>query len=445
MVKGAIHPNGSNFRRAARLDVVARVRRLCETKLLEQRPKWLEWCERVPPIENHSLNLQARTIRSPYPQMVRFLLNKYPDLRFQDCYVDGNDWSAGNDSYRADHPVMQFVARQLELMRSEGLSKKDAFIRTEALFRHRREHLEREQKVMMALALDAGLAPMFATGKAFLEAEKCKGEAAHLNNIRRQLREMREEATPYKPGDAVLFRDRQEGASHGSFRRGRVESVEGGSVVVAFPDGPSRPVRADSPELQRDRVALQRARVSKERARMAELDQERATLVNSSIFAREPVRAKIEDLPPDERAATSDPGEEKEEKKEGEDTGDEGAKMRGESEAPLEPGTRAPSDAPKPEAGLEDEIYRTGRRVVATSPARKKATDLSPWMLSTLENDAQGERDGERRAQERAGAEEEQDDWKPGSAATLRKRQHTPRADDDAEDEGTGGGRHGGP
>ena len=25
----------------------------------------------------------------------------------QDCYVDGNDWSAGNDAYRDDHPVMQ--------------------------------------------------------------------------------------------------------------------------------------------------------------------------------------------------------------------------------------------------------------------------------------------------------------------------------------------------
>ena len=44
----------------------------------------------------------------------------------QDCYVDGNDWSAGNDAYRDDHPVMQFVGKQLEIMRMEGTSKKEA-------------------------------------------------------------------------------------------------------------------------------------------------------------------------------------------------------------------------------------------------------------------------------------------------------------------------------
>lgn len=187
----AIHPNGSNHRRVPRLDVVARVRRLCETGLLKERPPWLEWCERVPPLENHSLSFQARTIRNPYPQMVNYLLKKHPDLRFQDCYVDGNDWSAGNDTYRDDHPVMQFVARQLDIMRTEGVSKKEAFRRTEELFRQRREHLEREQKVMMAFSMQDGLFPMFATGRAYLEAEKCNAEAAQLNRIRTELRKMR--------------------------------------------------------------------------------------------------------------------------------------------------------------------------------------------------------------------------------------------------------------
>jgi len=160
-------------------------------ELLKQRPRWLEWCERIPPMENHNLQLQARTVRNPYPQMVNFLLKKYPDLRFQDCYVDGNDWSAGNDAYRDDHPVMQFVGRQLETMRTEGVSKKKAFARTEDMFRDRRESLEREQKVMMAMALDAGFKPMFTTGRAYLQAEAARAEEAHLENIRNSLRGMK--------------------------------------------------------------------------------------------------------------------------------------------------------------------------------------------------------------------------------------------------------------
>mmetsp|Transcript_40846 Transcript_40846/g.89363 ORF Transcript_40846/g.89363 Transcript_40846/m.89363 type:complete len:381 (+) Transcript_40846:41-1183(+) len=194
MVRGAIHPNGSNFRRAARLDVVARMRKLCDMKLIEKRPQWLEWCERVPPMENHNLNLQTRTVRNPYPRMVEFLLKKYPDLRFQDCYVDGNDWSCGNDTYRDDHPAMQFVARQLDLMRRKGLSKKQAFAETEEMFRDRRERLEREQKVMMAMALDSGVTPMFTTGRAYLEVQKANAEVAHLKKIRMELRKMRDYA-----------------------------------------------------------------------------------------------------------------------------------------------------------------------------------------------------------------------------------------------------------
>ncbi|CAE7461254.1 N6AMT2 [Symbiodinium natans] len=192
MPKAAIHPNGSNFRRAAKLDVVARVRMLTQMGLLKERPRWLEWCQRVPPMENHNLHLQARTIRNPYPQMVDFLLKKYPDLRFQDCYVDGNDWSAGNDSYRDDHPVMQFVAQQLKLMREEGLTKREAFKRTEDIFRERRETLEREQKVMMAMmAVEKGFKPMFSTGRAYLEVEMARTESKHLEKIIGELRKQR--------------------------------------------------------------------------------------------------------------------------------------------------------------------------------------------------------------------------------------------------------------
>lgn len=298
MVKGAIHPNGANFRRTARLDVVARVRRMTETKLLE-RPKWLEWCERVPPMENHSLNLQARNIRSPYPQMVNFLLKKYPDLRFQDCYVDGNDWTAGNDSYRADHPVMQFVAKQLDFMRTEKLNKREAFERTEECFRQRREDLEQEQKVMMALALDAGLAPMFSTGKAYLQSEVCKAEAAHLNNIRRQLRELRKDAfpSPLSEGEAVLCREAPteegvEGAVR-PFRRAAVVAVDDGQVTVEFFDGSTRQLAADSRELRQNNVAV-------ERNRMKQQDDMRSKLVRSSILGEE--AEELEEVEPVERA-----------------------------------------------------------------------------------------------------------------------------------------------
>mmetsp|Transcript_12992 Transcript_12992/g.22549 ORF Transcript_12992/g.22549 Transcript_12992/m.22549 type:complete len:346 (-) Transcript_12992:33-1070(-) len=200
MVKGACHPNGSNFQRVARLDVVNRVRRLSEVGLLKERPKWLNWCERVPPMENHNLQLQTRTVRSPYPQMVNFLLKKYPDLRFQDCYVDGNDWSRGNDAYRDDHPVMQFVGKQLEIMRMEGTSKKEAFRRTEEHFRERRRTLETEQKLMMAMAVKAGFQPMFCTGRAYLEVEKARLESTHLKKI---IGVLRKESAALRPAEEV--------------------------------------------------------------------------------------------------------------------------------------------------------------------------------------------------------------------------------------------------
>mmetsp|Transcript_50114 Transcript_50114/g.92491 ORF Transcript_50114/g.92491 Transcript_50114/m.92491 type:complete len:228 (-) Transcript_50114:56-739(-) len=194
MPKGAIHPNGTNFIRRSRLDIVARGRRLVQTGLLDRKQaRWLEWCERVPPMENENLHLQARKIRNPYVQMVKFLLNKYPDLRFQDCYVDGNDWSVGNDAYRDDHPVMQFVARQLELM-NKGVAKKEAFQIVEEQFRERRMHLEREQKILMAMAAEENYVPMFqmhTTGKAYLAVVKAQEEMEHLQKIHKRLRDMR--------------------------------------------------------------------------------------------------------------------------------------------------------------------------------------------------------------------------------------------------------------
>merc|ERR1740121_2990709 len=99
---------------------------------------------------------------------------------------------------------------------------------------------------MMALAMDANLSPMFATGAEYLQAEQCKAEAAHLNNIRRQLREMRRQAMPniFGVGDLVLCREppaakevehpEGDGDRPGPFRRALVTKVEDGSIKVQF-------------------------------------------------------------------------------------------------------------------------------------------------------------------------------------------------------------------
>lgn len=278
MSKGAIHPNDSNFRKVARLDVVSRVRILHHQNLLRERPKWLEWCERVPPMENHNLLLQARTVRNPYKQLIGHLLKKYPDLRFQDCYVDGNDWTTGCDAYRNDHPVMQFVGRQLEFM-NQGMSKKEAFKLTEEIFRERREHLEQEQKVMMAKAVDAGFTPMFTTGRAYLEAEKVKAEVAHLEKIRSLLRRSRRdrelEGEEASPEQAALQEERRQrvrlmelsrrGAVKEELRAEPEHEAEAGAPepkplpepIFTEPDEPAKQTPAPSPERERPTTPVQ--------------------------------------------------------------------------------------------------------------------------------------------------------------------------------------------
>merc|ERR1712232_678371 len=118
------------------------------------RPQWLTWAERVPPMELHNFQLQDKRIRNPYPSLIRHLLRKYPDLRFHDCFTDGNDWQTGNDVYRSDHPVMQFVARQQQLLnRNPTMTKQEAFQQVEKQFMERREAHERYQKLLMAVAV----------------------------------------------------------------------------------------------------------------------------------------------------------------------------------------------------------------------------------------------------------------------------------------------------
>eukprot|EP00922_Rhytidocystis_sp_ex-Travisia-forbesii_P044559 GHVS01066468.1.p1 GENE.GHVS01066468.1~~GHVS01066468.1.p1 ORF type:complete len:505 (-),score=102.68 GHVS01066468.1:28-1542(-) len=194
MGKGAIHPNGSNFRRfPCRFDIVEKVRRLVDQRVYD-RPQWLDAVERAPPMELHALQLNQRRFNNPYPSLVKTILLKYPHLRFQDCYVDGNDWSKGNDRYRDDHPVMQFAAYQLKLMH-QGITKRNAFKQAESHFYERRMKLEKQQKVMMALAVDEKVDPVFTSGHAYWQSQIAEDDSRHLIRIRNILRALRRRST----------------------------------------------------------------------------------------------------------------------------------------------------------------------------------------------------------------------------------------------------------
>eukprot|EP00392_Amoebophrya_sp_AT5.2_P015167 g15366.t1 len=196
MTKGAIHPNGSNFSRGLQHDVVSRVEKLIEQGSYRQRPDWLLFCQRVPPLELHNLQLQDKKIQNPYRTLVADLLDKYPDLRFVDSFVDGNDWQQGNDVYRSDHPVMQFVARQQQLLNAHPgtLTKRQAFAQVERYFRKRRRNQEKQQKLLIAMMAGhtrGNFCPLFTNAKDVLYAKVAENQATHLRHIRRELAEMR--------------------------------------------------------------------------------------------------------------------------------------------------------------------------------------------------------------------------------------------------------------
>ena len=157
--------------------------------------------ERAPPMETMNLRIQNRSFKNPYPKLIAALLRKYPDMRFQDCFVDGNDWSKGNDTYRDDHPVMQFVARQLQLMNG-GIQKHVAFAQTDAEFRERRNQLEIQQKLEMAMAVNNNVVPAFGStnmpnplypnAEAYARQTAAQLEIQHLRHIQKRLREARD-------------------------------------------------------------------------------------------------------------------------------------------------------------------------------------------------------------------------------------------------------------
>ncbi|KAK1932713.1 hypothetical protein X943_000462 [Babesia divergens] len=188
MAKGAVHITGSNFaaRRRLRWDILDRMRKLVYNGTCD-RPKWLEWVERAPPLETRNILHTDRTIRNPYIPLVAALLKKYPHLRFEQCFRPENQWQKGLDHYAVDHPVMQFVANQLSLMNT-GMSQKDAFQKTEKMFYKRRMEMEARIKVAMALAVDEDVEPLYTSGYAYWHKKIAQERGIFLMHIRDELR-----------------------------------------------------------------------------------------------------------------------------------------------------------------------------------------------------------------------------------------------------------------
>lgn len=207
MAKGAVHITGSNFaaRRRLRWDILDRMRKLVQSGTCE-RPRWLEWVERAPPLETRNLLHTDRTIRNPYIPLIADLLKNYPHLRFEQCYKPENQWQKGLDNYSVDHPVMQFVSNQLALM-NRGMSKRDAFLKTEQMFYKRRMEMEAKIKVDMALGVVEDAEPMHTTGYAYLHRKIAQERGLFLTHVRNELRRMKEEAAKRKAAAEEAYKE----------------------------------------------------------------------------------------------------------------------------------------------------------------------------------------------------------------------------------------------
>ncbi|SBT31446.1 conserved Plasmodium protein, unknown function [Plasmodium ovale wallikeri] len=190
MGKGAVHPNGSNFCRALKYNIVDKMRKLVETNVYE-KPRWLEWSERVPPMEIYNISLKSKYINNKYIELVKYLLKKYPHLRFQDCFVEGNNNIKGYDYFRNDHIITQMATHQLHWM-NRGYGKKEALEKVEKKFYDRRMELEKQQKINMCLAIEENVKPLYTNGYAYLYEKMVENEKTHLNVILRKLRNIRD-------------------------------------------------------------------------------------------------------------------------------------------------------------------------------------------------------------------------------------------------------------
>ncbi|SOS77834.1 conserved Plasmodium protein, unknown function [Plasmodium sp. gorilla clade G1] len=198
MGKGAVHPNGSNFCRFLKYNIVDKMRTLVNTNLYDT-PRWLEWSERAPPMEIYNISLKTKYNNNKYMDLVKFLLKKYPHLRFQDCYVEGNNNIKGYDYFRNDHIITQMATHQLYYM-NRGYSKKEALEKTEKLFYDRRMDIEKQQKINMCLAIDEKVKPIYTNGYQYLYEKMADNEKAHLSIILKKLRNMKEKLQKKKKG-----------------------------------------------------------------------------------------------------------------------------------------------------------------------------------------------------------------------------------------------------
>ncbi|SOV22063.1 conserved Plasmodium protein, unknown function [Plasmodium sp. DRC-Itaito] len=190
MGKGAVHPNGSNFCRFLKYNIVDKMRTLVNTNLYDT-PRWLEWSERAPPMEIYNISLKTKYNNNKYMELVKFLLKKYPHLRFQDCYVEGNNNIKGYDYFRNDHIITQMATHQLYYM-NRGYSRKEALEKTEKIFYDRRMDIEKQQKINMCLAIDEKVKPIYTNGYQYLYEKMADNEKAHLSIILNKLRNMKE-------------------------------------------------------------------------------------------------------------------------------------------------------------------------------------------------------------------------------------------------------------
>jgi hypothetical protein len=125
---------------------------------------------------------------------------------------------------------MQFVARQLDLM-NQGISKREAFSRTEEWFLERRRHLEREQKVLMALARDAQVAPMFTSAHAYWHAEVAKTEQSHLERILAGLRQVKDTKDELGRPIPMTVRERRERARVDIYGKKKQDGKDGTETI----------------------------------------------------------------------------------------------------------------------------------------------------------------------------------------------------------------------
>ncbi|CRH03141.1 conserved Plasmodium protein, unknown function [Plasmodium relictum] len=190
MGKGAVHPNGSNFCRFLKYNIVDKMRKLVETNLYD-KPRWLEWSERSPPMEIYNVSLKSKYNNNKYIDLVKFLLKKYPHLRFQDCFVEGNNNIKGYDYFRSDHIITQMATHQLYYM-NRGYGKKEALEKVEKIFYNRRMEIEKQQKINMCLAIDEKVKPLYTNGYSYLYEKMAENEKAHLNIILKKLKNMTE-------------------------------------------------------------------------------------------------------------------------------------------------------------------------------------------------------------------------------------------------------------